>query len=187
LIADRPEPLLHHHFRKADDCIERRADFVADLRQEIGLLRVRGFRRPPRRHKFFLRVLPMRDVAENGAELVRPSEAPHRHEQRDEPSLRHPADHFASVIEDAGYTVGGKAVEIVERRLSALLGEEICERLAQNVARLDPEKRLRAPVEIADPPASVDDDHTVGRRVENGLELAEPGFDRRDLPEDTLR
>ena len=41
LVADRAEALLDHHFREADDGVQRRADFVADLGEEVGLLRAR--------------------------------------------------------------------------------------------------------------------------------------------------
>ena len=39
LVADRAEALLHHHFGKSDDGVERGADLVADLGNEIGFRR----------------------------------------------------------------------------------------------------------------------------------------------------
>ena len=42
LVADRAETLLHHHFGEAEDGVQRRADFVADLGEKIGLGRARG-------------------------------------------------------------------------------------------------------------------------------------------------
>ena len=39
LVADRAELLLHHHLGEADDGVERRADLVADLGEEIGFRR----------------------------------------------------------------------------------------------------------------------------------------------------
>ena len=44
LAADRPEALVHDHLGKADDRVERRADFVTDLRQEIRFDGARALR-----------------------------------------------------------------------------------------------------------------------------------------------
>ena len=37
-VADRAEPLLHHHFGKANDGVHRGAYFMADLGQKIAFL-----------------------------------------------------------------------------------------------------------------------------------------------------
>jgi len=80
LVADRPETLAHHHLREADDGIERCADLMADLGEEVRLLSVRCLCRPPRRDQFLLDVLPVGNVAEHRAVLVRRADPPHGHE-----------------------------------------------------------------------------------------------------------
>ena len=42
LVADRPETLLHHHFGEAQDGVQGRADFMADLGEKVGLGGARG-------------------------------------------------------------------------------------------------------------------------------------------------
>ena len=42
LVADRAETLLQHHFRKAQNGVQGRADLVADLGEKIGLGGARG-------------------------------------------------------------------------------------------------------------------------------------------------
>ena len=70
LVADRPESLLQHHLGKADDGVERRADLVADLGQEIRFLRARLLGRALGRDELALGLLEGGDVAQDGAELA---------------------------------------------------------------------------------------------------------------------
>ena len=70
-MADRPETFGRHHVGKADDGIERRADFMADARQEIGLVGIGGFRRPLGVAQFFFGALPLGNVANHGAIAMR--------------------------------------------------------------------------------------------------------------------
>ena len=127
-----------------------------------------------RRDQLLLDVLPVRDVAEHRAEFARLAEPAHGHEQRDQAALRHLADHLAPVIEDARDAVLGEPVEIVERRLAALLGEELGERLRRAPSPASTPNsasalRLMLPIR----PSPVDDDDAVGGGVEDRLELVD--------------
>ncbi len=117
LVADRPEALLHDDFSKAEDSIERRADFVADLGQEIGFQRARPLGLLARVLKFLLNLLPMRHVTEKGAEFLlcrvalRGPDAAEGHEDRNMSALMRPADDLAPVVEQAR-----DAVRLARRR-----------------------------------------------------------------------
>ncbi len=173
VAADRAEALLHHHFGKADDGVERRPDLVADLGEEIRLLRIGGLGGAARGDKLLLDILPVGDVAKHGAVLAGLAKPADGHEQRDEAAARHPADHLAAVIEDARDAVRGEPVDIVERRLAALLGEEIGERLARHVRRLDAEQRLGGAVDAGDASVALDHHDAVGGRVEDRLQFVD--------------
>ena len=43
LVADRTETLLQHHFGKAQNGVQRRADLMADLGEKIGFRSACGF------------------------------------------------------------------------------------------------------------------------------------------------
>ena len=62
LVADRAEALLHHHLGEAENGVQRRADFVADAREKLGLARARLLRRRERRLSFELGGLLPRKV-----------------------------------------------------------------------------------------------------------------------------
>ena len=53
LVAERAEALADHHFGKADDGVERRADLVADPRQHVGLGVAGAVGEPPRLRSSF--------------------------------------------------------------------------------------------------------------------------------------
>ena len=132
-----------------------------------------------RRDQFLLGVLPLRDVAQHGAEFAAVAEPADGHEQRDEAALRHPADHLAAIVEHAGDAVLGKPVEIVERRLagsrsakSAVNGSPATSRRRSRTAP------RRGRLMIAMRPSLVDDDDAVGGGVEDGGEFVDPPFGR---------
>ena len=85
--------------------------------------------------QFLLGLLPLRDVAEHGAELVGAVADPaHGHEQRDQAALAHAADHLAAVVEHARDAVVREPVEIVERGALALRREQVDEGVARELA-----------------------------------------------------
>ena len=47
LVTNGPEAFFDHHFGKAHNRGERRAQFVADTRQRVGFLRIGKFGLPP--------------------------------------------------------------------------------------------------------------------------------------------
>ena len=102
LVAERAETLADHHFGKADDGVERRADLVADPRQHVGLGVGGAIGEPPRLAQLALAFLGLREIAEHREEIrtVGPRAA-HRHRQRNEAALAHAAQHLAAVIEQA--------------------------------------------------------------------------------------
>src|SRR5271169_3039485 len=72
LVAERAEPLADHHFGKSDDGVERRADLMADPRQQIGL-GVRGaLGQTASLAQFALALLGLREIAEHGEEIRPP-------------------------------------------------------------------------------------------------------------------
>ncbi len=69
LIADRAETLLHHHFGEAENGLQRRADFVADLGEKVGLRRARGLGGVPRRGEPPLGLALAGEIVHQGAKM----------------------------------------------------------------------------------------------------------------------
>ena len=69
LVAERAEALADHHFGKADDGVERRADLVADPRQHVGLGVGGALGEPPRLAQFALAFPGLREIAEHREEI----------------------------------------------------------------------------------------------------------------------
>ena len=85
LVAERAEALADHHFGKADDGVERRADLMADPRQQVGLGVGRAIGQPPRLAQFAFALLGLRQIAEHGEEIRTVGPGPsHGHRQRDQ-------------------------------------------------------------------------------------------------------
>ena len=121
LVLDRSEALLDHHFGEADDGVQRRAYFVADARQEIRFLVRRGLGGAARGEQLGLGALPVRDVAQHGAEATAlvAGDAAHGHEERDRADAGARL-HLAAFVQEARDAAVLQAGEIVARRLSAL-------------------------------------------------------------------
>ena len=109
--------------------------------------RRRAFRLAARGDQVVLGLLPVRDVAEHGAEfLARLAQAAHRHEQWDQAAVL-----FAAAISrpswmqarDAGPL---QAIEIVDRDVDAVGGEQVTEALALELVAVISEQRLGASV-----------------------------------------
>ena len=149
--------------------LARKSDFAEEALSASRLALVR----------FFFRPLPLRDVAEHGAELVGAvGDAPDRHEQRDEPALADAADHLAAVVEHARDTGAGEPGEIIVGRAVAFRREQVDEAVAGQFAGFVAEQRLGAAVRGEDDAVAVDHDDAVGRGVEHRFELARGGFGR---------
>ena len=69
LVADRAETLLHHHFGEAEDGVQRRADFVADLGEKVGLGRARGLGGVARGNEAPLGLALAGEIAHEGAKV----------------------------------------------------------------------------------------------------------------------
>lgn len=67
LVADGAEAFRGHHIGKADDGVQRRAQFVADIGEEAAFMQAGVFGLSPRRHELFLDALPMPDVPDDDA------------------------------------------------------------------------------------------------------------------------
>ena len=174
LVAERPELLVDHQLRKPDDGVERRADLVADARQELGLLRGGIFGLGTGLGEFLLGALPLGDVADDGAEAALSGQAADGHEQRDEPALRLAADHLAAVIEDARDAVVRQAGEIVARGTLAFDREQRRERLAGQLVGVVAEQGFGRPADRADRALAGNDDDAVGGGVDDRPQLVEP-------------
>ena len=152
IVLDRAEPLLDHHFGKADDGVERRADLVADARQELRFLARVGLGGAARGDQFRLGALPVRDVAQHHAEasaLARSEMRPMVMKSGIEPA---PASASTSrpSLSRLATPFSLQAGEIVERRLPASgrrAGRQIP---AAHLLRFQPEQRLGAGIDAFD-------------------------------------
>src|SRR6185437_4478510 len=115
LIADRPETLVHHDFGKANDGIERCANFMADFREKFGF-RDRGFLGCLLGvRELFGGVLPRGNVAQYHAKLLSALNATHSDMERNQPSLTHTSDRLVTGVEDTRATAVCEPVEVLER------------------------------------------------------------------------
>jgi hypothetical protein len=178
LVADRPEALLEHDLGKTQDGIERRADLVADLGQEIRALGARLLGGALGRRQFALRLLEGGDVAQHGAifALRALSDAPDRHEERDDAALADAAQNLATVVEEARHAVVSEPLEIFERREMALGGQQGGQTFARDFVLVVAEQRLRRSVERQDAALLVQHEDAVGGGVQDGGQLADAGF-----------
>ncbi len=150
---------------------------MTDFGEKVGFGRGRPLGLAPGIDQFLLGALPLRDVAEYAAEFRRlVGDAAHGHEQRDQATLAHAADHLAAVVEDAGDTASRQPVEVVERFAAAFGRKQVSEGAAVEFARVESEQCLGASVGCHDLPACIGDDHAVGGSVENRCELARVRF-----------
>src|SRR6185437_11291937 len=98
VVADGAEAFVNHHFGKADDGVERRADLVADLGEEFRL-RGRGLLRLLARvDEVFFRTLPGGDVTQHRAVFLAALNAADGDEQRREPAAADAAEGLASRV-----------------------------------------------------------------------------------------
>src|SRR6185312_1759241 len=115
LIADRAETLVHHDFGKADDGIERCANFMADLRDKFGF-RDRGFLGCLLGiRELFGGVLPCGNLAKYHAQLFSALNATHSDMKRNQSSLTHTSDCVVPGVEDTRATAVCEPVEVLER------------------------------------------------------------------------
>ncbi len=173
VIADGAELFIEHQLGKADDRVERCPHLVADTRQKLRLLRGGALGLGARLGQLLRGAFPLRDVAQDSAEAAAVWQAPHGHEKRDETPLSLTADHFQTVIEDAGNTIVGKAFQMRAHRSLAFDGEECGEGFAGHILIVETEKRFRRPIGRADIAVIVDDHHAIRRRVDNGPHLGQ--------------
>src|SRR5690606_2050466 len=169
----RPELFIHHQFGKADDGVERGADFMAYPRQKLGLLRGRTFRLRARLRQVFLGPLPLGDIAHDGAVAVVSRQAPDRHEQWDEASFGLPTDNLAPVIEHAGHPVLRKSVQIIAYGAVALDRKQGGKVLAFHGGTIEAEQGLCRAADVANCAIARDQDHTVGSGVDDGAHLGD--------------
>ena len=115
--ADRAKAFLHHHFGKADDSIERCANFVADLGKKLGLRCGCLLGRDPGVDQFIFAALPGGDVAHYRAKLLAILDAPDRDMQRNKAALAHAADCFVAGIERIDAVAPGRPLEMLEHQV----------------------------------------------------------------------
>ena len=96
------------------------------------------------------------------------------------PALRHAADHFAAVVQDARDTVPRQALKIVQRRFPALFGKEIGEEQPGDFLGRHAEQGFGALVDALDPPLGIDNGNAVGRGIEDRFQFSDlaPGFSK---------
>ena len=111
VVADRPEPLLHHHLGEPEDGVERRADLVADVGEMLGLGGAAGERRVAGGRQPALGFAFAPHVAEERAEMRRFGRADAGERQRE-------VERRAVMVRPTTAS-GGAAGEPSEARLSA--------------------------------------------------------------------
>ena len=172
LVAERAEPFADHHFGKADDGVERRADLVADPRQHVGLGVGRAIGQPPRLLQFALAFSDLRKIAKHREEIraVGPG-ASHGHRQRDQAAPAHAAQHVAAVIEQAGDAGALDALQIIPDHALAFRREQFGEIALHEFGAVIAEQRLGAAVARIDVALGVEHHDAFGRGVEDGAEF----------------
>ena len=137
-VAQRPQLLFHHDFCKADDGVQRRAHFMADLGKKVGFQCTHALGLAARFLELALGVFPLREVAQNGAKplVFGCANAAQRHENRDMPALMRAAHHFAPVVENAAHAVCFEPRQIILSGGVAFAGEQGDETLADHFMAL---------------------------------------------------
>src|SRR5262245_50436196 len=97
--ADRAKALVHHHFGKSYDGIERCTNLMADLGKKLGLRRGCLLGCASGIDQFFLDALPGGDVAQYCAKFFTAFDASDRDMQRNKTALAHTADCFVAGAE----------------------------------------------------------------------------------------
>ena len=137
VVADFAEAFEPHDFGKAQDGIERRPQFVADLGEEFRFLPACLFGCFLGVAKFLFGLLPLRDVAHHGAECgtfrALRLQLADGEEQRNLAALLDDRCYFAPVIEDRGESRTLQRCEIIAQDLAAFGREEFGERLARDL------------------------------------------------------
>ena len=151
--------------------IERRADFVADLGEEVGFRRRRFFRVFLRGGKLALGILPRRDVAQDEAEPLAAAGNPaHGHEQGNLADVTHAAGDLASLRRRRRRVVS-QPFEALHRGPPAVRHEEIDEDHVGEVAGIAAEQRRGAAVAGEDATVAIDDEDAVRRCVDDRAQL----------------
>ena len=175
-IADRAEALVHDDFGEAENGVERRADLVADLGEEVRLQRAGAFGLATGVAEFALDLLPGREIAQDGAEFRRrAAKAAERHEDGDRTALMGARHELATVVEYALHAARLHAVEIGGGGLLAFLRDEDGERLAGDLVLVETEQGLARAIERENAALAIEHGDAVGRRVEDGVQFARLG------------
>ena len=183
LVAERAEAFADHHLGKADDGVERRADLVADPRQQVGLGVGGAIGEPPRLLQLALALSGLRQIAEHREE-IRPVMAgpPHGHRQRDDAAAAGAAEHVAAVFEQAGDAGALDAFQIIHHHALAFRREQLGEIALHEFSAVIAEQRLGAAVAGIEVAFGVEHHDAIGGGVEDGAEFLGVGVaDRRRL------
>ena len=147
LVAERAEAFADHHFGKADDGVERRADLVADPRQHVGLGAGGAIGQPPRLRNSLSLFLAC-DRSRNTAKKFGPSARvrPMVIDSGMMPPLRSRAQHLAAVVEQAGDVGRLDAGEIFEHAVLAFRREQLRQIALHKFVAVIAEQRFGAAV-----------------------------------------
>ena len=172
LVAERAEAFADHHFGKADDGVERRADLMADPRQHVGLGVGGAIGQPPRLLQLALVFSGLRKIAKHREEIrtVGPG-PPHGHRQRDDAAAAHAAERVAAVVEQAGDAGALDALQIILHHALAFRREQIGEIALHEIVAVVAEQRFGAAVARIDVAFAVEHHDAFGGGVENGAEF----------------
>ena len=143
LIAERAEPFPDHHFGKAQDCIQRCADLMADPRQHVGFGIGGAAGEPARFMQLAFAFFDIRQIAEHREEIraLRLRSSDH-HRDRDQSTAAHARQHVAAVIEQAREVGAVNAFQIVAHRSLAFRREQRGEVLLHQFVAVIAEQRF---------------------------------------------
>src|SRR6185437_7823031 len=146
VVADRAEALVHHHFRKADDRIERCADFMADLGKEFRFGHGSLFGRLSGVDEFLFGSFPVSDVAQYRTKLFTIFYAANRDVQGNETALADTANRLIAGMERPDTVPMREPAEMIENGAVAFRNQQVGYRKLYEIAGLVTEKRLGASV-----------------------------------------
>ncbi len=149
---------------------------MADTGQKVSFLVGCTFSFLARIRQLFFGTLPLRDVAQHGAETAGVWKLTHCHEEGDKPSLSFSTNHFPAVVQDAENTIFGQPVQIIHRCTLALDRKQHREEFAFGVSPVIAEKGGGRMIHRANATFGINQHNAICCRVENNLKFFDLSF-----------
>ena len=178
VVADRSEPLLHHHFGETENRVQRRAHLVADAGEEFGLARVGLHGGVARRLQRAFGRLRRPEIAQRRAIARRRVGGDEtRQGQRERKRLAAPVAAGELLAAARRRLIAPHALEARRRFALALRREQGEEAFARHFLGVVAEQGLGAAAHGEDAARLVERDDAVGGRIEQRLEIARLAFE----------